>query len=110
MCKFIMSDSRRATYKHDKLYSSLQYLAKGDKCFIGLTLIHGNHSHVQQPIMINVSYRPAATTRIAADGNCFFRSISLVVTGSQDFHQELCLLIYTHMIHKSKNPVFSCIL
>ena len=47
------------------------------------------------------------TTRIAADGKCFFRSISLVVTGSQDFHQELRLLITTHMIHKSKNPVFS---
>ena len=74
---------------------------------LGLTLIHGNHSHVQQPIMINVSHRPAATTRIAADGNCFFRSISLVVTGSQDFHQELRLLITTHMIHKYKNPVFS---
>ena len=57
--------------------------------------------------MINVSHRPAATTRIAADGNCFFRSISLVVTGSQDFHQELRLLITTHRIHKSKNPVFS---
>ena len=33
----------------------------------------------------------------AADGNCFFRSISLVVTGSQDFHQELRLSYnYTH--------------
>ena len=74
---------------------------------LGLTLIHGNHSHVQQPIMINLSHRPAATTRIAADGNCFFRSVSLVVTGSQDFHQELRLLITTHMIHKSKNHVFS---
>ena len=40
----------------------------------GLTFVHGNHSHVQQPIMINVSHHPAATTRIAADGNCLFRT------------------------------------
>ena len=65
---------------------------------LGLTLIHGNHSHVQQPIMINASHHPAATTRIAADGSCFFRSISFVATGSQDFHHELHLLITTHMI------------
>ena len=51
--------------------------------------------------MINVSHHPAATTRIAADGNCFSRSMSLVITGSQEFHQELRLLITTHMIHKS---------
>ena len=57
--------------------------------------------------MINVSHHPAATTRIAADGNCFFRSISLVVT---DFHQELRLFITTHMIHKFKDPVFSSLL
>ena len=37
---------------------------------LGLTLIHGNYSHVQQPIMINVSHRPA-TTRIAANGNFY---------------------------------------
>ena len=36
-----------------------------------------------------------------------FRSISLVVAGSQDFHQELHLNITKHMIYKSKNPVFS---
>ena len=54
-----------------------------------------------------MSHHPAATNRIAADGNCFFRSISLVVTGSQDFHQELRLLITTHMIHTSKNSLES---
>ena len=48
--------------------------------------------------MINVSHHPAATTRIAADGNCFVSSMSLVITRSQGFHQELRLLITTHMI------------
>ena len=57
--------------------------------------------------MINVSHHPAATTRIATDGNCFFRSMSLVITGSQEFYQELRLLITTHTILKSKNSVFS---
>ena len=56
---------------------------------------------MQQPIRINVSHHPAATTRITADGNCFFRSMSLVITRYQEFHQELRLLITTHMIHKS---------
>ena len=27
---------------------------------LGLTFVHGNHSHVQQPIMIHVSHHPAA--------------------------------------------------
>ena len=104
MCKFIMSDSRRATYKHDKLYSSLQYLAKGDMCFTRIDTYPWKYFTCAAAYN---NHRPAATTRIAADGNCFFRSISLVVTGSQDFHQALRLLITTHMIHKSKNPVLS---
>ena len=91
-----MSDSRRTTYKHDKLYSTLQYLAKGDMCFSRIDICPWKSFHVQQPIMINVSHHPAATTRIAADGNCFYRRMSLVVTGSQAFHQELRLRITTH--------------
>ena len=43
-----------------------------------------------------------ATTRIAADGNSLFQSVSLAVTGSQEFHEELRLLITTYMIWGSK--------
>ena len=89
MCMFIMSVQEQHIY----IYSTLQHLAKRD---MGLTFVHGNHSHMQQPIIINVSHHPV--TRIAADGNCFFRSMSLVITGSHEFHQELHLPITTHMI------------
>ena len=57
--------------------------------------------------MINVSHCPLATARIAADGNCFFRSVTLAVTGIQEFHEELLLLITTYMIHKSTDPMLS---
>ena len=57
--------------------------------------------------MISVSHCPLATARIAADGNCFFLSVSLAVTGSQEFHEELRLLITTYMIQTSTNPMLS---
>ena len=59
-----------------------------------------------------VSHCPLATTRIAADGNCFFWSVSLAVTGSQEFHAELRLLITMYMIHaqiKKSNVILSWI-
>ena len=63
-------------------------------------------SHWTQPSMIavHVFHYLLATTRIAADGNIFFRSVSLAVNESQEFHEELCLLITMYMIHKSTNP------
>ena len=105
MCKFFMWNCRRATSNNDDLYCDTW---QKEMCAsLGLTLIRGNHLHVQHPVMYNVSHHPASTTRIAADGNCFFRSMSLVVTGSQDFHHEMRLLITTHMIHASKNLISS---
>ena len=72
-----------------------------ERCaLLGLTFIRVNHPHLTQPSMIAVSHCPLATARIAADGNCFFQSVSLAVTGSQEFHEELRLLITTYMIHK----------
>ena len=79
-----------------------------ERCaLLGLTFIHVNHPHLTQPSTIAVSHCPLATARIAADGNCFFRSVSLAVTGSQKFHEELYLLITTYMIHNSTDPVLS---
>ena len=66
-----------------------------------------NHPHLTQPSMIAVSHCPLATVRIVADGNCFFRSVSLAVTRSQEFHEELRLLITMYMIHKSTDPMLS---
>ena len=81
---------------------------QNERCaLLGLTFICVNHPHLTQPSMIAVSHCPLATARIAAGGNCFFRSVSLAVTGSQEFHEELCLLITTYMIHKSTDPMLS---
>ena len=77
-----------------------------ERCaLLGFTLIHVNHSHLTQPSMIAVSHCPLATARIAADGNCFFRSVSLAVTGSQEFHEELRLLITMYTIHESTDSM-----
>ena len=79
-----------------------------ERCaLLGLTFISVNHPHLTQASMTAVSHCPLATARIAADGNCFFRSVSLAVTGSQEFHEELHLLITTYMIHKSTDPMLS---
>ena len=74
-----------------------------EKCaLLGLALVRGNHSDWTQPSIIAVSRCPLATARIAAaDGNCFFQSVSL------EFHDELRLLITMYMIHKSTNPMLS---
>ena len=79
-----------------------------ERCaLLGLTSIHVNHPHLTQPSLIAVSHCPLATARIAADGNCFFWSVSLAVTGSQEFHEGLRLLITTYMIHKSTDSMYS---
>ena len=79
-----------------------------ERCaLLGLTFISVNHPHLTQPSMIAVSHCPLATARIVADGYCFFWSVSLAVTGSQEFHEELRLLITTYMIHKSTGPMLS---
>ena len=39
--------------------------------------------------MIAVSHAHLRPARIDANGNCFFRSVSLAVTGLQEFYAEL---------------------
>ncbi|KAL5508794.1 hypothetical protein EMCRGX_G004033 [Ephydatia muelleri] len=57
-----------------------------------------NEEHIEH------NYQPVCSewqkqARIAADGNCFFRSVSLAVTGSQTFHEELSA---DHNVHDSQ--------
>ena len=75
------------------------------------TLLHGNHTtHLFQPLLVPVSKCPSATARIKPDGNCFFRSIALAVTGPQEYHHEIRLLITTYMIQNYSHPKLSCLL
>ena len=48
--------------------------------------------------------------KIKPNGNCFFRSIALAVTGSQEYHNKIRLLITTYMIQNFSHPKLSCLL
>lgn len=79
---------------------------------LGLNFHYGNNPHhgAARNEMIGISQRPIRTGRISADGNCFFRCISFIITGSQDYHEELRLLVTTYMAHNSSNDKLSILL
>ena len=54
-----------------------------------LNLHHGK----MQLQMIEVSQKPLRTARISPDGNCFFHCIAMIITGSQEYHEEMRLLM-----------------
>ena len=70
--------------------------------------VRRNIAHILQPIEFSISYQPAATVRIRGDGNCFFRALAFVITGSQDEHQELRAITTTYMQHNA--GILSCYL
>ena len=41
--------------------------------------------------------RPSKEKRIAPDGNCLFREISYVITGSDHYHQEIREILVQNM-------------
>ena len=79
---------------------------------LGLNFHYGNNPHhgAARNEMIGISQRPIRTGRISADGNCFFRCISFINTGSQDYHEDLRLLVTTYMAHNSSNDKLSILL
>ena len=82
-----------------------------DRCnSLGLPYIHGNIEHHTTQVMVPVNLCPSSTARIVADGNFFFRSLSFELTGSQDYHQEVRLLVTTYMIDNTGNPQLSSLI
>jgi len=77
---------------------------------LGLKFLHGNRNHCMQPTMIGISQAPLAVGRIKGDGNCFFRSIAQTLTGSQEDHDEIRLLITSFMLHNATLPTLTCLL
>ena len=75
---------------------------------LGLKFLHGNRIHCQKPSMIGISQAPLAIGRIKGDGNCFFRSIAQTLTGSQEDHDEIRLMITSFMMHNASK--LSCLL
>ena len=55
-------------------------------------------------------HRHLKTGRIKGDGNCFFCSIAQIVTGDQDDHNEMQLIVTTYMMNNSNLPKLSGIL
>lgn len=65
---------------------------------LGLRFIRCNRVKLGGP---NVSLKPPDTRtirRITGDGNCLFRSFSYIITGSEDQHLAICLIIVNHML------------
>ena len=62
---------------------------------LGLNFCQANNLHhgKMQPQMIEVSQNPLRTATISPDGNCFFRCIAMIVTGSQEYHEEITFLL-----------------
>ena len=85
-------------------------MAKRSLQFTWAPYIYGNIKHHTTQVMVPVNLCPSSTARIVADGNCFFRSLSFVLTGSQDYHQEVRLLVTTYMIDNTENPQLSALL
>ena len=89
----------------DHHIDSILYLPIGtgwqqEKCeSLGLIFLHGNSLQCKDSMRVGISQAAKANYRIREDGNCFFRSIAQILTGSQDDHQEVRLLVTSHMSH-----------
>ena len=69
-----------------------------DRCeAFGLELHRANTKHGNHPVPININQDPSSTMRIVGDGNCFFRALSHIITGSQENYHELRLLVTSFM-------------
>ena len=84
---------------------SILYLPTGsewqhEKCrLLGFSFIRSNYIKSKDSVRIGISQAPLATVRKKVDGNCLFRSLSQVLTGSQDKHKEVRLLVTSYMVH-----------
>ena len=64
---------------------------------LGLELHRANTKHGNHLISININQAPSSTVRIVGDGNCFFRTISHIVRGTQENYHEPRLILTSFM-------------
>ena len=65
----------------------------------------GNHDHNEKPLDIDLDQAPSIRGCIKDDGNCLFRAVAQEITGNQEDHAALRVLV-TYMTH---NPTqLSC--
>ena len=73
---------------------------------VGLQLVKGNHDHNEKPLDIGLDQAPSIPGCIQGDGNCLFRAVAQEITGSQEDHAALRVLVTSYMTH---NPTqLSC--
>ena len=78
-------------------YNTVDYSWQVKQCnVLGQTVVNIHNSIPQKPIG-----DPKSLNSVAGDGNCFFRAICYMITGSQDFYESIRLQIYMspHDIH-----------
>ena len=62
----------------------------------------------EKPLDIALDQAPSIRGHIKGDGNCFFRAVAQEITGRQEDHAELRVLVTSYMAH---NPAqLSCYL
>ena len=54
-------------------------------------------SHLNPPSPISIDHEPQKTTRIRGDGNCFFRTVSHIVSGDQEEHTSVRIAIVRYL-------------
>ena len=68
----------------------------------------GNHDHNEKPLDIGLDQAPSIPGCIQSDGNCLFKAVAQEITGSQEDHAALRVLVTSYMAH---NPTqLSCYL
>ena len=68
---------------------------------LGIRFVRGNVSHTQEHFNYSINHFPAVTGRSLGDGNCSFRALAFLLTGSQDDHIEFRTLITTYIAHNA---------
>ena len=51
----------------------------------------------QTLILMLVKTRPKRTKRVMSDGNCLFRTLLYILTGSENYHAEIWNLVVAHL-------------
>ena len=95
----------------DEIVKASPNTIEWQKClcqFLGMTFVRSNITHILQPNEFSIFHQPATIVVIIGDGNCFFRALAFVITGSQDEHQELGTMTRTYMHHNAE--ILSCYL
>ena len=98
---FLLDNTRLEVVYYDHgIFSPVSKIWQREKCkFLQLTYVCGvlyDNESADKTLQIR-ELRPSKEKRISPDGNCLFRSISYVITGSDHNHQEIRDILVQNM-------------